>query len=206
MVSARFYGSFYTSWHSLQMKVDFNQIWVNGETGPRAQVFESWRFSLSPGLKVYVTIAFTFILLWAVIIFGFIYPCLWRKARQYFISSCYIFLEEKTLSKYFFTLGWIYPRFNQSGPDAWMIPSDTKLYLYWISPRWVNTVTGDETGLFRPYLRRLECPTILRYHNKGSTFSSVILRPRVLVRPGFELATSRPAGRRLSNWANRAVV
>lgn len=28
-----------------------------------------------------------------------------KKARQYFISSCYIFLEEKTLSKYFFTLG-----------------------------------------------------------------------------------------------------
>ena len=175
------------------MKVDFKQSWFFWETDPRAQVFESRRFSLGPELKVYVTIAFTFILLWAVIIFGFIYPCLWRKARQYFISSCYIFLEEKTLSKYFFTLGWIYPCFNQSGPDAWMVPSDTKLYLYWISLRWVNTVTGDETGLFRPYLRRLECPTILRYHNKGSTFSSVILRPQVLFRPGFEPASSRSA-------------
>ena len=173
------------------MKVDFKQIWFFWETGPRAKVSVSWRFSLSPELKVYVTIAFTFILLWAVIIFRFIYPCLWRKARQYFISSCYIFLEEKTLSKYFFTLGWIYPCFNQSGPDAWMVLSDGKLYLYWISPRWVNTVTGDETGLFRPYLGRLECPTICRHHNKGSRFSSVILRPRVLFRPGFEPATSR---------------
>ena len=47
------------------------------------------------------------------------------------------------------------------------------------------------------YLRRLECLTICRCHNKGSTFLSVILRPWVLVRPGFE---------RLPNWANRVAV
>ena len=36
-----------------------------------------------------------------------------------------------------------------------------------------------------------------RCHNKGSTFSSVILRPWVLVWPGFEC---------LPNWANRVAV
>ena len=47
------------------------------------------------------------------------------------------------------------------------------------------------------YLRRLECLTFCRCHDKGSTFSSVILRPWVLVRPGFE---------RLLNWANQVTV
>ena len=46
---------------------------------------------------------------------------------------------------------------------------------------------------------------LCRCHNKGSTLSSVILRPSVLVRPGIEPATSRSADRRLSNWANRAA-
>ena len=60
---------------------------------------------------------------------------------------------------------------------------------------------SSETGpmVFRPYPGRLECLTICRCHNKGSTFTSVILRPcqRVLVRPGFEPATSLSADRRL---------
>ena len=47
------------------------------------------------------------------------------------------------------------------------------------------------------YLRRLECLTICRCHNKGSMFSSVTLRPWVLVWPGFEC---------LPNWANRVAV
>ena len=46
---------------------------------------------------------------------------------------------------------------------------------------------------------------LCRCHNKGSTLSSVILRPWVLVRPGIEPATSRSVDRRLSNWANRAA-
>ena len=46
---------------------------------------------------------------------------------------------------------------------------------------------------------------LCRCHNKGSTLSSVILRPWVLVRPGIEPATSRSADQRLSNWANRAT-
>ena len=47
------------------------------------------------------------------------------------------------------------------------------------------------------YLRRLECLTICRCHNKGSTLSSVISRPWVLVQAGFEC---------LPNWANRVAV
>ena len=51
-----------------------------------------------------------------------------------------------------------------------------------------SELTGCETGrmVFRPYQRRLEWVTIYRCHNKGSTFSSVILRPWVLVRLRFE--------------------
>ena len=49
-----------------------------------------------------------------------------------------------------------------------------------------------------------ECLTIWRCRNKDSTFFSVILRPLVLIRPGFVHASSCTADRRLSNWANRA--
>ena len=38
--------------------------------------------------------------------------------------------------------------------------------------------------VYSPYPRRLECLTICWYNYKGSTFSSVILRPWVLVRSG----------------------
>ena len=48
------------------------------------------------------------------------------------------------------------------------------------------TVKMQETGptVHSPYPRRLECLTICRYNYKGSTFSSVILRPWVLVPSG----------------------
>ena len=72
------------------------------------------------------------------------------------------------------------------------------------SEQWNRCET--EPMFFRPYPRRLEFITVCRCHNKGSTFSSVILRPWVLVRPGFEPATSRKAYRRLTNWANRAAA
>ena len=42
--------------------------------------------------------------------------------------------------------------------------------------------------------------------NKGSIFSSVILRPWVLVWPGFEPATSCTKDRHSTNWANWAAV
>ena len=64
-----------------------------------------------------------------------------------------------------------------------------------------------ETGpmIFRPYPRRLECLTICRCKYKGSTFSSVILRPWVFLSRtlsvGLEPSTSRTVVRRSTNWA-----
>ena len=63
-----------------------------------------------------------------------------------------------------------------------------------------------EPTVFRPYPRRLESLIIWRSCYKGSTFFSVTSRPWVLVRQGFEPATSRSADRRSPNWANQATV
>ena len=74
-------------------------------------------------------------------------------------------------------------------------------FLY-VSQRIRTVKEASETGpkVFRPHPRRLECLTISRCPNKGSTFSSVILRPWVLAQPlrlaGVEsrdLPLSRPA-------------
>ena len=77
-----------------------------------------------------------------------------------------------------------------------------------LHPTRTNQRKCCETGLsvFRPYPKTLESLTICRCHYKGSAFFSVIKRPRVLVRPCFEPATSRSADRSSPNWANQAVV
>ena len=69
------------------------------------------------------------------------------------------------------------------------------------SEQWKSCETGPTVS--RPYPRRLECLTVCSCHNKDSTFSSVILRPWMLVLLGFEPANSRSVDQRLSNWANR---
>ena len=76
-----------------------------------------------------------------------------------------------------------------------------------LCPTGIRTVKAlwDSTCGFCPYLRRLECITLCRCHNKGSTFSSFILRPWVLVWPRFEPVTSSSADRHLSNWADRVA-
>ena len=65
-----------------------------------------------------------------------------------------------------------------------------------------------ETGptVYSLYPRRLERLTICRCHYKGSTSSSVIWRPWVIVLPRFEPATSRTAVWCSTNSANRPAV
>ena len=75
-----------------------------------------------------------------------------------------------------------------------------------LRPTELFTNKGCETGptVYPPYPRRLESLTICKCHYKSSTFSSVILRPWVVVRPGFEPTTSRTVVRHFTNWANRS--
>ena len=62
---------------------------------------------------------------------------------------------------------------------------------------------GCETGstVYLSHARRLESLAVCRCHCKSNRVSLVILRPRVLVWPGFEPSTSCLAYRRLSNRA-----
>ena len=79
----------------------------------------------------------------------------------------------------------------------------------WVLYRPLLTITGKmqetEPTAFRPYTRRLECLTACRCHSKGSTFSSVILRPWVWVQFRSWTPTSRTVVRRSSTWANQVL-
>ena len=79
--------------------------------------------------------------------------------------------------------------------SAWVLLRPTEL-------SWTKVVRRD----YRPYLKRIEILTICRCHYKGNTFSSVTLRPWVVVRPEFGPATSRTVARCSSNWDNRSTV
>ena len=83
----------------------------------------------------------------------------------------------------------------------------TSVWVFFMSHRNQNSERAMRQHLrfFCPYLRRLECIILCRCHNKGSTFSSFILRPWVLVWPRFEPVTSSSADRHLSNWADRVA-
>ena len=74
------------------------------------------------------------------------------------------------------------------------------------------TLNMHEMGptVHNPYPRRFECLTIYRYHYKGSTFFSIILRPWVLVGSGaqtheLEPLSSRTAESSSTDWANQAA-
>ena len=68
-------------------------------------------------------------------------------------------------------LGFMPPTLYEQQCGFFYVPQQSK--------QWKSCETGPM--VFCPYLRRLENLTICRCHNKGSTLSSVVLRPWVLV-------------------------
>ena len=61
-------------------------------------------------------------------------------------------------------------------------------------------------GAYGPYPRSLESLSICRWNYKGSTFSSVLLRSRVLIQPGFEPATLSHSSPMLNHLSHRCAV
>ena len=92
----------------------------------------------------------------------------------------------------------------------WLVYAFTFLYEQCVGSLMSHRIymcKGCEMGpmVYHPHPRRLESLTVCRCHYKGSTFSSVIWRPWLLVQPKFEPMTSRSADGRLSHWANWAA-
>ena len=88
---------------------------------------------------------------------------------------------------------WYQPLHYPPSPWNWVVPHHWCLRpllfqrtAVWVllRPKIITTTKSSETDttVCHPCPRRLECLTICRCHNKGSTFSSVILRPCMLVR------------------------
>ena len=92
----------------------------------------------------------------------------------------------------------------------WLVYAFTFLYEQCVGSLMSHRICmckGCEMGpmVYHPHPRRLESLTVCRCHYKGSTFSSVIWRPWLLVQSRFEPMTSRSADGRLSHWANWAA-
>ena len=92
----------------------------------------------------------------------------------------------------------------------WLVYAFTFLYEHCVGSFMAHRIymcKGCEMGpmVYHPYPRRLGSLTVCRCHYKGSTFSSVIWRPWLLVQPRFEPMTSRSADGCLSLWANWAA-
>ena len=62
-----------------------------------------------------------------------------------------------------------------------------------------NSERTDRAYHFLPLSKKIRMSKHCRYHNKGSTFSSVTLRPWVLAQPRFEPSTCHLADQHLSN-------
>ena len=116
----------------------------------------------------------------------------------YLPSDCRVAFMVANISEHFPP----HPHFNNKGQTTTQGTSCPTLY---------DKLVGCFTSLakptvYSPYPRRPERLTICRYNYKGSTFSSVILRPECWSGLGLEPSTSRTAVRRSTNWANQAAV
>ena len=113
--------------------------------------------------------------------------------HTHYISTLHFLLLHSFLSYLF--LFWNYwwgslkcIKNNKARPQHWELRSLRSARSEWAFWRPLLTNPGKmremELMTYRSYPWRLKCLTICRCHTKGSTFSSVILRPWVLIRSG----------------------
>ena len=169
------------------------QKWNQMKTDPRS-CEKSWIFFLFSGFFTQLRIiAFTT----ARISLHSISLILAQSALQHFVGDCSLQVQMAAtqFTVFYYNSSRIHrcPRIEQSDrpPHRGLRP-----LLFSIS---VWSVRQNLRFIVLPYPRRLESLTICRW----STFSSVIWKPWVLVRPGLEPATSRTVVRHSTNWANR---